>query len=52
MFRPYKVILKPSKKTDPRCVYVSVKHKQILDIIIIILLFYYACPITLGNTTC
>jgi len=52
MFRPYKVILKPSKKTDPSCVYVSVKRKQILDIIIIILLFYYACPITLGNTTC
>jgi len=23
MFRPYKVILRPSKKTDPRVVYVS-----------------------------
>ena len=23
MFRPYKVILRPSKKTDPRTVYVS-----------------------------
>ena len=23
MFRPYKVILRPSKKTDPRFVYVS-----------------------------
>jgi len=23
MFRPYKVIVKPSKKTDPRFVYVS-----------------------------
>jgi len=23
MFRPYKIILRPSKKTDPRVVYVS-----------------------------
>ena len=23
MFRPYKVIIRPSKKTDPRAVYVS-----------------------------
>ena len=47
MFRPYRVILRPSKKTDPRAVYVSlhpwdptmhlgshnaVKHKQLLDL--------------------
>jgi len=43
MFRPYKVILRPSKKTDPRVVYASLhckhlgshntmKHKQLLDL--------------------
>jgi len=30
MFRPYKVILRPSKKTDPRALYVSL-HSGITD---------------------